>query len=60
MCLRKNSNAIIYNQCANCLLEHAVKSAKGQPQKLLSIEEKILPPILKPGDIDCIVTGFPW
>ncbi|KAI0686823.1 hypothetical protein BC835DRAFT_1309374 [Cytidiella melzeri] len=58
--LKTNSpDTIVYNQCANLVLENAVKNARGQHSTLWSIEEEELPPVIKPGDIDCLVAGFP-
>ena len=63
--LFKSMNApetIVYNECANKVLKYAVKTYEGHSvEKLTSLfDGKPLPPPPKPGDIDCIVAGFPW
>ncbi|KAI0348187.1 S-adenosyl-L-methionine-dependent methyltransferase [Trametopsis cervina] len=59
--LSKNSpDTLVYNQCANLVLEQAMKLTHGQnPPALESIQHEALPPMLKPEDIDCVVAGFP-
>lgn len=67
---RRNSpETVVYNQCANRILEHAVKTVRIQGYNLPRDYRPILqndptlsplPPPPTPGDIDCIVAGFPW
>ncbi|KAI0095061.1 S-adenosyl-L-methionine-dependent methyltransferase [Irpex rosettiformis] len=58
--LKKNSpKTLVYNQCANRILESSVKKDIKEQSSLLSIEEKELPPMIKPGDVDCVIAGFP-
>lgn len=60
---RRNSpNTVVYNQCANLVLENAIKKARSieNSPKLLSIEGQELPDMIKPSDVDCVVAGFPW
>ncbi|TDL19401.1 S-adenosyl-L-methionine-dependent methyltransferase [Rickenella mellea] len=56
-----NPETVIYNQCANKLLEHAIKLSVGLQSQLWSIgnENELLPLPPKPEDIDCIIAGFP-
>ncbi|CAL1693859.1 unnamed protein product [Somion occarium] len=60
--LQKNSpDTVVYNQCANKVLQYAYKSFKKQevePPRTKG-DEKPLPAPPKPGDIDCIIAGFP-
>ncbi|EKM61513.1 uncharacterized protein PHACADRAFT_204683 [Phanerochaete carnosa HHB-10118-sp] len=68
--LKRNSpDTTVYNQCANLVLEHAVKTVRLPGYQLPPEYKPILksdptlsplPPPPKPGDIDCIVAGFPW
>ena len=61
--VRNNASAGIkvYNQCSNLVLRHAILTHENKnPEPLKSIEGHVLPPPPKPGDIDCIVAGFPW
>ncbi|RPD65262.1 S-adenosyl-L-methionine-dependent methyltransferase [Lentinus tigrinus ALCF2SS1-6] len=60
--VKKNSpTTVVYNQCANIVLKYAVKAHAGQrdevPQHIGN--ELPLPPPPAPGQIDCIVAGFP-
>ncbi|KAH7927250.1 S-adenosyl-L-methionine-dependent methyltransferase [Leucogyrophana mollusca] len=60
--LRKNASrdTKVYNQCANVMLRHAIKAHAGHDvEELRSIEGDRLPAPPKPGDIDCILAGFP-
>ncbi|KAF8131609.1 S-adenosyl-L-methionine-dependent methyltransferase [Boletus edulis] len=60
--LRNNAsgNVKVYNQCSNLVLRDAILThANKNPEPLESIEGHALPPFPKPGDIDCIITGFP-
>ncbi|GJE89469.1 S-adenosyl-L-methionine-dependent methyltransferase [Phanerochaete sordida] len=67
--LKKNSpDTVVYNQCANRILAEAVKKVRIAGHQLPPNYKPIfkdsatlapLPPPLKPGDIDCIVAGFP-
>lgn len=51
----------MYNQCANLVLENAVKKADDLNHRISSIDDKQdLSPMIKPGDIDCMIAGFPW
>ncbi|KAI0373036.1 S-adenosyl-L-methionine-dependent methyltransferase [Pilatotrama ljubarskyi] len=53
---------IVYNQCTNKLLEHAIQRAKGyppRPLKSLDDGEGELPPMPEPGDVDFIYGGPP-
>lgn len=61
--VRHNSpSTVVYNQCSNKVLEHAVKRACDIPSTLYSLEgeDEELPPPPNKGDIDCIISGFPW
>ncbi|TBU32705.1 S-adenosyl-L-methionine-dependent methyltransferase [Dichomitus squalens] len=61
--MQKNSpHTTVYNQCSNIVLRYAVKSRakqwEGPPP--LDIQGKApLPDPPKPGEIDCIIAGFP-
>ncbi|KAI0718349.1 S-adenosyl-L-methionine-dependent methyltransferase [Cerioporus squamosus] len=60
--LKRNSpSTAVYNQCSNIVLKYAVKSHAGQhdevPKHIKSQEN--LPPPPAPGQIDCIMAGFP-
>ncbi|KAH7886266.1 S-adenosyl-L-methionine-dependent methyltransferase [Phlebopus sp. FC_14] len=60
--LKKNARpgTKVYNQCSNRMLNTAILTdANKKHDELTSIEGKRLPPPPKPGEIDCIVTGFP-
>ncbi|KAI0640019.1 S-adenosyl-L-methionine-dependent methyltransferase [Trametes polyzona] len=63
--LRKNSpDTVVYNQCSNLVFQHAVKSHAGNLSaddgELCNLDDKTpLPKPPAPGDIDCIVAGFP-
>ncbi|KAF9225292.1 S-adenosyl-L-methionine-dependent methyltransferase [Gyrodon lividus] len=51
----------IYNQCSNLVLRQAILVHENKnPEELKSIEGHTIPPLPKPGEIDCIITGFPW
>ncbi|KAH8099541.1 S-adenosyl-L-methionine-dependent methyltransferase [Cristinia sonorae] len=54
---------VVYNQCSNALLKHAVQTFEGQnPRPLQSLDKnkpKILPPMPKPGEVDFIYGGPP-
>ncbi|KAI0333620.1 S-adenosyl-L-methionine-dependent methyltransferase [Cubamyces sp. BRFM 1775] len=56
-------HAVVYNQCTNKLLEHAIQTAKGlSPKPLRSLDEmscKDLPPMPQPGDVEFICGGPP-
>ncbi|KAI8989795.1 S-adenosyl-L-methionine-dependent methyltransferase [Trametes punicea] len=56
-------HAIVYNQCSNKLLEHAIHTAKGlSPKPLRSLdgaECMELPPMPQPGEVDFIYGGPP-
>ncbi|KAH9901025.1 S-adenosyl-L-methionine-dependent methyltransferase [Cubamyces lactineus] len=63
--LKKNSpDTIVYNQCSNLVYKYAVKT---HLRKLNPAEDSFcnlldgspLPPPPRPGDIDCLVAGFP-
>ncbi|KIL00792.1 hypothetical protein PAXRUDRAFT_29521 [Paxillus rubicundulus Ve08.2h10] len=50
----------VYNHCSNLVLRQAILTHENKnPEELKSIEGHALPPLPKPGDIDCIITGFP-
>ncbi|KAH7906528.1 S-adenosyl-L-methionine-dependent methyltransferase, partial [Hygrophoropsis aurantiaca] len=50
----------VYNQCANVMLRHAIKTHAGHDvEDLRSINGERLPAPPKPEDIDCILAGFP-
>ncbi|KAI6000261.1 S-adenosyl-L-methionine-dependent methyltransferase, partial [Pisolithus marmoratus] len=50
----------VYNQCSNRLLRQAILLHEGKdPDPLRAINGDALPDPPMPGDIDCIVTGFP-
>ncbi|TCD63769.1 hypothetical protein EIP91_004952 [Steccherinum ochraceum] len=60
--LKKNSpHIVVYNQCSNVILRYAVKKQAGHqvevPVHLGNKSAVSDPP--QPGDIDCIVAGFP-
>ncbi|KAI0720035.1 S-adenosyl-L-methionine-dependent methyltransferase [Cerioporus squamosus] len=59
--MRKASHAVVYNQCTNLVLKYAIRHHAGQHDASLcdikGIQELPLPPM--PGQIDCIVAGFP-
>ncbi|KAH8119729.1 S-adenosyl-L-methionine-dependent methyltransferase [Phellopilus nigrolimitatus] len=59
--LKKNSyETIVYNQCANKMLEYSILRANGSHMTLESlVDEGKLPPPPRREDIDCIVSGFP-
>ncbi|KIM70040.1 hypothetical protein SCLCIDRAFT_12660 [Scleroderma citrinum Foug A] len=60
--LRKNTShgTKVYNQCSNRILRQAILIHENKmPDELRSIEGSALPGPPMPGDIDCIVTGFP-
>ncbi|KAF8559884.1 S-adenosyl-L-methionine-dependent methyltransferase [Imleria badia] len=61
--LRKNASpdTKVYNQCSNRILYHAIltHANKNPEEPLKSIEGHPLPPLPKPGDIDCLIAGFP-
>ena len=52
----------MYNQCANIVLKYAIKKHAGHREAppLDVTEKEELPPPPAPGQIDCIVAGFPW
>ncbi|KAF8899291.1 S-adenosyl-L-methionine-dependent methyltransferase [Infundibulicybe gibba] len=60
---KKNSpDTIVYNQCANIILRHAIKSHQGlhteTPKQLFDLKTPIpVPPM--PGEIDLLVSGLP-
>ncbi|KAH9935023.1 uncharacterized protein B0H18DRAFT_1082741 [Fomitopsis serialis] len=61
--LRNNSpQMVVYNQCANVVLEYAIKSFEGHrppvPREVGRSHER-LPDPPKPEDIDVVVAGFP-
>ncbi|KAI0672839.1 S-adenosyl-L-methionine-dependent methyltransferase [Trametes maxima] len=55
--------AIVYNQCSNKLLNHAIQTHKGFPpeplQSLDSTASSTLPPMPQPGEVDFIFGGPP-
>jgi hypothetical protein len=62
---RHNSlGTIVCNQCANEVLQYAIKSHRGllvdddMPKDIY--DNWRLPPPPRPGNIDVIVAGFPW
>ncbi|KAG9313921.1 S-adenosyl-L-methionine-dependent methyltransferase [Chiua virens] len=60
--LRKNTSpdVEVYNQCTNLVLSQAILTHEGKnPDPLVSIEGEQLPLPPKPGDIDCLIAGFP-
>lgn len=60
--LKRNASAEVkvYNQCSNRLLRQAILLHGGKdPDPLRAINGDALPDPPMPGDIDCIVTGFP-
>ncbi|KIM90499.1 hypothetical protein PILCRDRAFT_766532 [Piloderma croceum F 1598] len=60
--LHMNSpDTVVYNECTNKVLKYAIKAHKGHSvEKLLNLFDGTpLPPLPKPKDIDCIITGFP-
>ena len=52
----------MYNQCANVVLQYAIKTYAGQQEKPVKdiTGKEQLPPPPGPKDIDCIIAGFPW
>lgn len=63
ICRANNPDTIVYNQCVNLLLQHAIKSSCGEdPGPLRSIHRdftirETLPPMPKPGEVDFIYGG---
>lgn len=63
---RRNSpGTIVYNQCSNKLLEAVTRNIHNiHGEKLDSLDPdedgQLLPPLPKPDQVDCIVSGFPW
>ncbi|KZT09519.1 S-adenosyl-L-methionine-dependent methyltransferase [Laetiporus sulphureus 93-53] len=61
--LKKHSpETIVHNQDANVVLQYAIKKHAGhnsKPPKEIEQPAQSLPDPPKPGDIDCIVAGFP-
>ena len=60
-CRANHRHAVVYNQCTNKLLEHAIQTAKGlSPRPLRSLDEvscEDLPPMPQPGDVEFICGG---
>ncbi|KAL4067275.1 S-adenosyl-L-methionine-dependent methyltransferase [Scleroderma yunnanense] len=60
--LKKNTShrIMIYNQCSNRVLRQAILIHENKmPDDLRSIEGNALPNPPLPGEIDCIIAGFP-
>ena len=61
---RKNSpETTVYNQCANTVLKKALELERSHSDStpLQDIRETVeLPDPPKPGDVDCLIAGFPW
>ncbi|KAL4250277.1 DNA (cytosine-5)-methyltransferase [Abortiporus biennis] len=60
--LKKNSpQTVVYNQCSNKVLKYAIKTFAGHkvktPQAIGSPD--LLPPPVKPSDVDCLIAGLP-
>ncbi|KAI0312834.1 S-adenosyl-L-methionine-dependent methyltransferase [Amylostereum chailletii] len=54
------SDTTVYNQCANVVLRYAVRTLENRlDEETSGHDDEVLPPPPKPGDIDCIVAGFP-
>ena len=60
-------NTIVYNQCANLVLEDAMKPIEAERREFRErVDYKQIhdgsevPPAPKRGDINVIVAGFPW
>lgn len=53
---------MVYNQCANKVLQYAIKSQEKHDIEVpLSLrDETPLPKPPRPKDVDCIIAGFPW
>ncbi|KAF8447830.1 hypothetical protein L210DRAFT_978503 [Boletus edulis BED1] len=58
---RNHPETIVYNQCTNLCLQHAIDTLENKnPKPLLSLDDKKpLPPMPKPGDVDFIY-GEKW
>lgn len=59
LCRRNHPKTIVYNQCTNLCLQHAIDTLENKkPKPLLSLDDKKpLPPMPKPGDVDFIYGG---
>jgi DNA (cytosine-5)-methyltransferase 1 len=58
---RNHPNAIAYNQCANLLLQRAIEQHDGKDSEVLQdFQEKDVPAMPAPGDVDFIYCGPPW
>ncbi|KAF9246401.1 hypothetical protein BU15DRAFT_70495 [Melanogaster broomeanus] len=58
---RNHPNSIVYNQCTNLCLQHAIDTLEHKnPKPLLSLDSnKPLPPMPKQGEVDFIYGGPP-
>ncbi|KAJ1817653.1 hypothetical protein LPJ75_001659, partial [Coemansia sp. RSA 2598] len=58
---KNHPEAQVYNQCSNLLLDSAIKAHQGIPTKPLKnkFDQKELPPMPQPGDVDFIYCGPP-
>ncbi|KAJ2788061.1 hypothetical protein GGI15_000236 [Coemansia interrupta] len=58
---KNHPEAQVYNQCSNLLLDSAIKNNAGIPTKPLinKFNQKELPPMPQPGDVDFIYCGPP-
>ena len=59
LCRRNHPETIVYNQCTNLCLQHAIDTLENKkPKPLLSLDDKKpLPPMPKPGDVDFVYGG---
>lgn len=57
-----HSKAVVYNQCSNLLLRHAIETFGGQKSKPLfslhTAKPQKLPPMPSPGEVDFIYGGL--
>lgn len=63
VCRKNCPSTVVYNQCANTVLKYAIKTHVGQHEGDPPLDitgEGQLPPPPQPGQVDCIVAGFPW
>lgn len=59
LCRRNHPDTIVYNQCTNLCLQHAIDTQENKrPKPLLSLDDKkSLPPMPKPGEVDFVYGG---
>lgn len=62
MCRKNAPDVTVYNQCSNIILRYAIKTLEGhemETSKNLYDKSPVSDPP-RPGNVDCIVAGFPW